>query len=363
MNPISSFNELLQELQWDNGKRGSERWYIFLLMNPKNQTNAGVDILRNFSYLDIRTGEVSFFLPGFSNGHKGVVPFPSSQGCLIYEDDSFGKIYFDERGFIDTIFWLERGSYPPYKYSEGLDLVIVKYFPRYTASQDKNKYRWNFDLQNLIAYNLDSLKIEGINTIQMITECMRVVSQSKYVWQVKQGLENFIFSKTNQVGGQTRHSHQAINVFVAGAKELRFERDAVISSLTHITNNSSRGYTFRVKSFEDFDRSLSSSGRQAEYNDYISKDAEYAIFILDGRVGGITIEEFNVAMDSYKAYGKPEIFVYSHTQRRGIFSTRISQEIITIKDHLSEIGQYYIEYRDIDDLKNKVAEDFRRYSL
>lgn len=373
MNPISNYKELIQTLNWDEEKRNNERWYIFLVMNPRNQTNAGIDIIKNFSYLNVRTGNVTFFLPGFSNLEEGVVPYCSNHGReIVYKDESFGEIYFDERGFLDTISWFESNS-PSYRYSEDLDLVIVKYRPAYVERCKSifpgkyPQYERNFDLQNMIVYNLDRLKHEGINIIRMITECMRVVSQSQSEWEVKQRLEDFVFSS---IGPSNRHLHQSINVFVAGAKVLKRERDAVISALTHITNNSSRDYAFRVKTYEDFDRSITNEGRQKEYNDYISNDAEYAIFILDRTVGGITMDEFEVAMNAYRKNTRPEIFVYSRMpNNEGGASSRYftrhkqPEEITAIRKHLSEIGQYYIEYSDIDDLKNHIAQDFKRYSL
>ncbi len=365
MMPISNYKELIQTLNWDDEKRNNERWYIFLVMNPMNQTNAGIDIIKNFSYLDVRTGNVTFFIPGFSNMPEGVVPYRSNNGDReVYVDETFGTLYFDKRGFLETIEWLERGSGRTYRYSEDLDLVIVKYHPRYN---DNDKYEQNFDLKNMIVYNLDQLKHEGINTLRMITECMKVVSDSETERDVKQRLENFILDRTGFSG---RYWHQNINVFVAGAKALRRERDAVISALNHITNNSSRDYAFRVMTYEDFGRSITEEGRQKEYNNYISNDAEYAIFILDNTVGGITFEEFEVAMNAYRAKKKPEIFVYSRMPNYGRFMiARIfsryeqSEEITAIRRHLSKIGQYYIEYRDIDDLKNHIFQDFRRYGL
>lgn len=368
MMPISNYKELIQTLNWDENKRNYERWYIFLLMNPRNQTNAGIDIIKNFSYLDVRTGNVTFFVPGFSNMDGGVVPYRSNNGDrVVYEDNTFGTLYFDEQGFLETIAWLEQGSGYAYRYSEDLDLVIVKYHPRHTDSYAERLYEQNFDLQNMIVYNLDRLKQEGINTIRMITECMKVVSDVETEREVKHRLENFIFDRSDYRG---RYWHQNINVFVAGAKVLRRERDAVISALNHITNNSSRDYTFRVKTYEDFDRSLTDEGRQNEYDRFIANDAEYAIFILDNAVGGITFKEFEVAMNAYKARRRPEIFVYSHMpySEEGLFSLfsrkhEQSREVVAIRKYLSEMGQYYIEYKDIDDLKNHVNQDFRRYSL
>lgn len=359
MEPISNYKELIQILNWNEQKRNNEGWYIFLVMNPRNQTNAGIDIIKNFSYLNVRTGNVTFFLPGFSNMPEGIVPYWSNCGDrVVYEDDTFGTLYFDERGFLDTIEWLEKESGYAYRYSEDLDLVIIKYHPWHTSSCADRLYEQNFDLQNMIIYNLDQLKQNGINAIGMITECMRVVSKVKTEREVKHKLENFISVRTDC---EKRHWHHNINVFVAGAKVLSIERDAVISALSHIANNSSRDYAFRVKTYEDFDRSLIDEGRQNEYNDFISNDAEYAIFILDNAVGGITFEEFEVAMKAYKEKRKPEIFVYSRKDKN-IFRKQ-SREVVAIRKHLSEIGQYYIEYKDTDDLKNQVSQDFRRYSL
>lgn len=365
--PISNYKELIQTLNWDEEKRNYERWYIFLVMNPSNQTNAGIDIIKNFSYLDVRTGNVTFFLPGFSNMAEGVVPYRSNNGYrVVYQDETFGELYFDERGFLDTIEWLENGS-SSYRYSEDLDLVIVKYHPKFIKGSTNELYEQNFDLSNMIVYNLDRLKDKGINILRMITECMKVVANSPTEREVKQRLENFIFDRT---GFSEIHWHQNIKVFVAGSKVLKRERDAVISALHHITNYSSRDYVFRVKTYEDFDRSLTEEGRQKEYNDYISSDAEYAIFILDSTVGGITFEEFRVAINAYKTKRRPEIFVYSRMpNHEGVRFSRFfrryeqSKEVITIRRHLSEIGQYYIEYRDIDDLKTHITQDFKRYGM
>ena len=366
--PISNYKELIQTLNWDDEKRNNERWYIFLVMNPRNQTNAGIDIIKNFSYLDVRTGNVTFFLPGFSNMEEGVVPYRSSNGdCIIYEDLSFGTLYFDEQGFLETISWLEQGSGHSYRYSEDLDLIIVKYHPKFTEAYAKELYENNFDLHNMIVYNLDRLKQEGINTLRMITESMKVVSDSGTERDVKQRLESFILDRSEFSG---RHWHQIINVFVAGAKALKRERDAVISALNHITNYSSRDYVFRVKTYEDFDRSLTDEGRQNEYNDFISNDAEYAIFILDSTVGGITFDEFMVAMNAYRTRRRPEIYVYSCKSNNVIATIthmlgRHSQsnDVSAIRKHLAEIGQYYIEYRNLDDLKTHISQDFRRYGL
>lgn len=370
MMPISNYKELIDTLRWDTNKRENEGWYVFLIMNPMNQTNAGIDIIKNFSYLDVRTGNVTFFVPGFSNLDQGVVPYRSYNGdTVVYEDDTFGTLYFDQRGFLQTIAWLERGSGYNYRYSEELDLVVIKYSP--INISDRGSYEQNFNLQSMIIYNLDRLKEQGVNTLRMITECMNVVSSTNEESEVRGRIDGFISDRLShgERTGPVNHANQKINVFVAGAKALRRERDAVISALNKVSSLSRTGYTFNVKTYESFERSLTEKGRQAEYNDYISEDADYAIFILDNTVGGITYDEFHVALNAYNTKQRPQIYVYSHIPRisQVLFQSLLGRvqgaEVKTIIDHLTAIGQYYIEYSDIDDLKAHIAQDFRKYSL
>lgn len=381
--PISHYKELIKRLG-NQEYLNEPRWFIFLLMNPNNQTNAGVDIIKNLPYMDERTGNVTFFLPGFSNAEGRVVPYSAErEGEIIYKDDTFGELYFDRRGFLDTVAWLESGGAhsryrdmfwlrsdndhvyangTSYRYSEDLDLVIIRYRPKDDPQFFRSEmFFQGFDLQNMVTYNLDSLKREGINILRMIMECVQVVSSSESEREVKLRLENFIFSS---IGSTGRHMHLSINVFIAGSKALKAERDAVSAALMQITNKSSRGYVFRAKTYEDFDRSLTEEGRQAEYDRYIANEAEYAIFILDGAVGGITFNEFNVAMEAYKRKHTPEIYVYSRIQNstNGEPTTQ-SDEAEKIKKYVSDARQYYIEYKDIDDLRHLIKEDFRRYSI
>lgn len=361
MMPISNYRELIQILNWDKEKREKERWYVFLVMNPRNQTNAGIDIIKNFSYLDARSENVALFLPGFSNQDEKVVPYRSEEGNkVIYEDDDFGRIYFDEKGFLETIEWLEKGCCS-YRYSEDLDLVVVRYYPRHTEQHANKMYGQNFDLQNMIVYNLDRLKKEGVNVIKVIMECRRVVSESTTESEITQRLDNLI----SGLSGDPIVWHNRINVFVAGALVLERERDAVISALTHIANNSTRGYSFCVKTFEDFPRMFNLGGSQELFNDYIQHEAEFAIFILDSTVGGVTYKEFNIALQSYLRNRRPKIYVYSRLGDKVNNYAKINakSDIQKIREQVSEIHQYYIEYSDISDLKYKVSEDFRRYSL
>ncbi len=356
MQAISSYKDLIQFQLNSYEALSGEQWFIFLIMNPRNLTNAGIDIIKNLSYLDARTGHVTFFLPGFSNMNGRIVPYPSTNKSeVVYKDGRF-ELYFDEIGFLETIKWLENKS-DYYKYSEDLDLLIFKQYPVYAIDNKPGLVEQYFDLQNMIVYNLDRLKHEGVNILRLITRCRDALFISMTEREVRQKIDNLIFETSGIVD---RHWHQNIYVFVAGSKSLKSERDAVKSAFMSITNNSMRDYAFRVKTFEDFPRSLTYYGRQKDYDDYISDDAEYAIFILDGTVGGITLQEFKAAWNAHNKKGSPEIYVYSHKQSSQI---AISKEIVKIKNYVTQKHQYYIEYKDIDDLKNQIKNDFMRYSL
>lgn len=144
-----------------------------------------------------------------------------------------------------------------------------------------------------------------------------------------------------------------IKVFIAGSKSLSFERDAVravLSSLNNIVPVASY-------SFEDFERSLTPEGRQADYNAFIKDEADYVIFIIDQQVGKITLEEFNVAMNTYREVGRPEIFVFLK------LNTELSPEKNEVIRRVNELKQYYTEYSDVYNLKTLVKEDFYKILL
>lgn len=354
MEPITDFKELIRTTSLTD-----ERWFILLLINPNNPTDSTRSFLENLEYLKLRTENITFFLPGFKNADDKIINSDNSfflPGPVSFS--FFGKhhYHFDPKGFYSTIKWLEEGSNNSYQYSECLDLVILKYRP----FSEKN-----FDFQNMIFYDLDSLNNKGININKFINECKNVTINAQSENDIKQKLDSFIFKRP----GENQQIND-INVFVAGSKKLKRERDAVISALTHITNISSKRFHFIIKTFEDFDRSIIEDGRQKEYNNFIRDNAKYAIFILDNNVGGVTFEEFKVALEAYKTHKRPEIFVYSHKEKGSTaLSNNLNPEnhedhdINTIRQYLSEINQYYIEYYDLDDLKYNINQDFRKYSI
>lgn len=141
-------------------------------------------------------------------------------------------------------------------------------------------------------------------------------------------------------------------VFIAGSTALERERDSIIAVLSDIKNQSN--IDFLTSSFKVFSRSFCPEGRQNDYNSFIKKEADSVIFILDGGIGGITYDEFKIAIESYENSKRPKIFVYNNKTNE----EQSCPEITNIKERINLCHQYYTDYRDLRDLKQQVEHDY-----
>ena len=147
-----------------------------------------------------------------------------------------------------------------------------------------------------------------------------------------------------------------VNVFIAGSKELRDERDLIRVELSKLTNVFN--LDIRPHSFEDFKSSLKgqNGGRQADYNRFIRDKADVVVFIFDSKAGSITEEEFDVAYDSLAESNRPDIFVYGRNMSSDDHTLK------KIKEKIFSYGQeYYVEYTSRDDLRYLFFKDMVSY--
>lgn len=147
-------------------------------------------------------------------------------------------------------------------------------------------------------------------------------------------------------------------VFIAGSKELAIERALIREELSKLQNTLDTN--IRSLTFEDFPGSLTGceGGRQTEYNKFIRDKADIVIFIFDSKAGSITEEEFDVAYDTLAESGRPEIFVYARNMSDADFTLK------KIKDRIFSYGkEYYIEYKDHENLRYLVLSDMMKYFL
>ena len=145
-----------------------------------------------------------------------------------------------------------------------------------------------------------------------------------------------------------------IKVFIAGSTSLKNEFNAITDALRIITNSNSKGIRITPKTYEDYKDPFSLEGDQAKYNRFIMRKADYVIFVLDGEIGGVTLQEFDVAWNTFASKKRPGIYVYHKP------SNTISKGIQDVIGRVNQCKQYYTEYTDLENLKLKVESAFRR---
>lgn len=150
-----------------------------------------------------------------------------------------------------------------------------------------------------------------------------------------------------QFEDNSMQNNKTIKCFIAGSTLLQHERDA-LRAVTCIMYNKWSTKNFRILSytFEDFERAAVIGGHQKQYDNFIMDEADWALFIIDGAIGGITVREFLVAMDSYKRNGRPKILALAKV------GTEDREDIAEIKEAINKEHQYWTDYTDINSLKH-----------
>lgn len=145
---------------------------------------------------------------------------------------------------------------------------------------------------------------------------------------------------------ESSHNGKSIKCFIAGSKTLQQERDA-LRAVTCVMYNKWDSKNFRILSytFEDFNKEHTLVPPQELYNKFIEEEADWALFIIDGEVGGITVKEYRVAMDSFKKNGRPKILALAKVESEN------NEKVSEIRDEIKKEHQYWTDYTDIVSLK------------
>lgn len=145
---------------------------------------------------------------------------------------------------------------------------------------------------------------------------------------------------------ESSQNEKTIKSFIAGSKTLQQERDA-LRAVTCVMYNKWDSKNFRILSytFEDFKKEHTHVPPQELYNKFIEEEADWALFIIDGEVGGITANEYRVAMDSFKKNGKPKILALAKV------GSENNEKVAEIRDEINKEHQYWTDYTDIVSLK------------
>lgn len=308
--------------------------YIFILSHPQNNSNEIVEILSRINYLDKMTRDVTFVMPGYKRAEE------SDDICNAADHNL--QLTFDENIFIDIVQDLENKSNGKFVYFDECELLVVGM----TADG-------NYDFGNYARLNLNELSnrihIDAVRLIMSLAQDFRFnlnkgINIKEHVYGLLENLKRI-------------HYKPITKVFIAGAKKLNRERALLREQLSKVANT--KNMDIRSLTFEDFATSLTGRdrGRQADYNNFIEKEADIVVFIFDSTAGGITEEEFNVAYNSLIKLGRPNIFVYVR-KRNFIFEFFMNRRLRDIKKEVFNYHQeYYVEYSNHDDLRYKFYRD------
>lgn len=134
--------------------------------------------------------------------------------------------------------------------------------------------------------------------------------------------------------------------FIAGSIKLDNERDALRAKCAELCNRwENLGIRVSSYTYQDFSRHVISGGPQKIYDKFISEEAKWAIFILQDGIGEKTLEEYNVALESYLHNGHPKILILSYN------NSTTDPVVMKIKNEIINHNQYWNTCNNIEDMK------------
>ena len=146
-----------------------------------------------------------------------------------------------------------------------------------------------------------------------------------------------------------------IPIFIAGAKSFREQRVALKAMANDLNKefiDQKKDVVLHMCSYENF------GDHQQEYNQFIAEVADLVIFVLDGKIGTHTEEEFRLAVAEFKKDRVPKVYVFLKE------FTEHTEEIKKIEGLLEEAfgpNFYYIAYKTDEELCNKAKERIQQY--
>lgn len=146
-----------------------------------------------------------------------------------------------------------------------------------------------------------------------------------------------------------------IRIFVAGAKKLKSKRDFVKRIVSEYNTNQfdlyMKPFIFYVYDYTSFDSAQRPNGQQEElYNTFIDSHADLASFLVDGKMGDKTEEEFKVAINAINKERRPPHPDIHVLGKKGINP----EDIDVVKD-------YYKDYSNYDNLETIIIGILDRY--
>lgn len=142
---------------------------------------------------------------------------------------------------------------------------------------------------------------------------------------------------------------KTIKIFLASSDELQEERIALgnlVRKLDKIYEK--RGIRVDLFAWEDYDAAYNGVRKQGEYNAQI-ESSEMFLALFYKKAGKYTLEEFNVATESFRKHASPKVYTYCKELHDGESE---SPELKEFKKKLfEEMGHYWCRYNNRDSLQ------------
>ena len=147
---------------------------------------------------------------------------------------------------------------------------------------------------------------------------------------------------------------KTIRIFIASSSELKDDREEFRMFISQENDRlHKKDIYLEIVQWENFLDAISDTRLQDEYNNAIS-GCDIVLCLFFTKVGKYSSEEFDTAYQVFKDKGKPKIWTYF--KNAPVNTGSITDEINTLlafKKKIGNLGHFYTEYTNIDNLINK----------
>lgn len=152
-----------------------------------------------------------------------------------------------------------------------------------------------------------------------------------------------------------------IKIFLASSEELKEEREKFeIEIYRKCKAWFDEGVFLHLDVWEDLSAQLSATRSQDEYNKHI-QEADIFVLLAYTKVGMYTAEEFENAFGQFQKTQKPFIFTYFKNAEISMADITPSvMSLLQFKQKLGELGHFYANYKDFNDLWNQFNKELDR---
>ena len=160
---------------------------------------------------------------------------------------------------------------------------------------------------------------------------------------------------------------QTIKIFIGSSiTEFEEERKELEIFIRRISDYFEDTYDIKLKPLlcEGEDAAMSDKRKQEVFNDLV-KDSNMCFFIFYTKAGAFTIEELNIAYESFKESKRPKVYVYF---KKVVDDIEVDSTVTNLQEKINENKQNCVFFEHVDTLKlrilkNLIEQEMKDYSI